>query len=368
MVGITISLCRAEDTAAVIPIKVMLNPPIYEKPERPDPRGINALMTMLGGQLPPWGLSSDGEVCVACAADRRLSVWNTRTGQRLTTLPIEIPKWDDQSYGLIRAVAAGSRDSNGHRIIAADGPSATSSLNMSMVLKTMNEGGSNAFELSTDANKTGRAHVGIGPQELAYSGDGFIVIVDLQQHPPKTIRLNGMPFGMHGSFGTSEVEPLVFSPDGRYLAGGLANTNIAIFDATEGHEVRRLQFEGLKGSMFDSAIRTIDYSPSGKLIAGGPNSWVEVFSSNSGASLRKLRNATACKFLTDDLMLVVKENNDSEKATVSVVDLRTEDDGVRLFELDEEILQMAVDSGGNLIIITTNATLAGKPIYYLQTY
>ena len=63
---------------------------------------------------------------------------------------------------------------------------------------------------------------------------------------------------------SSKVEAIAFSPDGRYLASGSADTTIKLWDAGLGHELRTL-------SGHSGGVKAVVFSPDGRLLASGGN-------------------------------------------------------------------------------------------------
>jgi WD40 repeat protein/uncharacterized caspase-like protein len=87
------------------------------------------------------------------------------------------------------------------------------------------------------------------------------------------------------AMGTSKAAGIAFSNDGRMLAAGLQDGNIAIIDPVRAAAIRSLSHE--------TSVRAVDIHQSGRMISGGYDRMVKMWDSNTGQFLGKFPPVTA---------------------------------------------------------------------------
>lgn len=111
------------------------------------------------------------------------------------------------------------------------------------------------------------------------------------------------------------VRALAFSPDGRTLLSGSADSSIRLWDVNAGRELRTV-------GMSFGAVRAVAFSPDGKTAAtGGDDSTVHLLDAATGKEMRAVRGAFGIVFsvvFSPDGRFVATGNSDSKVHVIEV--------------------------------------------------
>lgn len=242
-----------------------------------------------GGAITSASFDRSGELVVTRSADGRARIWGSRVDAELRLLarvPRPVAAADFSVDGGVAATAAYSgisvlRTADGRRIarlsavgastvaVSPDGERVAAARGRRISLWRVPD--ESAATLEGDTPTTALA---FGQDQLALgTAEGTVHLLPAQGGPARTIARPG------------RVTSLTFSPSGDFLAAGLGDGAVAVWDLEGGDQlfVRQLHVSG-------TPVLSVAFSPDGRqIVSAGRDSTVRVSSSTTGAPAYVLR-------------------------------------------------------------------------------
>jgi WD40 repeat protein len=329
----------------ILPLPVELEIAAYGSVSR---KGVFGIMTRVQA---PSSLSRDGKYFISFSKDGILTIWRAATGRIYKTIQsFKIPEFENKYFGGTRLVGIQEYSSVDQLLIAVD-----NFFKETNGIYVYDQNNKMKKKFANEENETLEGALVLNSQYLAYAGTSSLLVFSLggkEQEP--VIKLISLPSGLQGSVYTSQPGPLTFSPDGRYLAYGLANTSMGVIDIPLRRVVFSLNLSN--NSDRDRPVTSLAFSPSGKLLSGGTYYGQDIFSIESGELLRSIIGANLSTFLEDSKLLVAVpkklQKGTTAITTIRVVDMAKKDYiGAELFEFQGDVQAIEIDNDDNLIIV-----------------
>ncbi|MEP7289241.1 MAG: WD40 repeat domain-containing protein [Chloroflexota bacterium] len=241
--------------------------------------------------------SVDGTLLATGSAEGAISLWSTQTGKRAALLQGHTDVINDLAFSPNgKFLASASRDKTVRMWNTTDGKelavfrdhlSNVTHVSFSPDNKMLLSSGENAAILWQLPTKTKVVLAEVQEDAPAFTGrfspDGSIIVVsarnsDTEIWTTSSLKLQGKLLCHNGGVSADIFTPIVFRPDGRLVACGLASGAIQVWDIVPLKELITFQQK-------DDTVMDLLFSPNGKVLATTGDNTVQLWSISSRTAL-----------------------------------------------------------------------------------